>query len=785
MGTIDTMMTAGFAPVSLADVERWFRACVYLGAAQLYLRDNALLREPLRPEHIKPRLLGHWGTQPGLALVAAQVNRQIRNRGAKILLVVGPGHGAPAILASTFLDGSLGEGDDHYARNGDGVVHLVHDFSWPRALASHLTPKVPGMMHEGGELGYSLVHAFGAVFDVPDRVAVCIVGDGEAEAGPLAAAWQSPKFVHPATSGAVLPVLHLNGYKLGGPTLYARMSDGELHAHFSGLGWRVTVVTIDDESSAHDRLARAFDSTMDEIAAIQSRARAGDDTLPEWPMIALRSPKGWTGPGLVENVQIEGTEHAHQIPLERPVDDPVQLAALEAWLRSYMPEELFDASGAPLPATVALAPAAGTRIADEYLRTFPVRPLALPALDAHAVEMQEPGAISFETMHALAAWMRDAVAPNAANANLRFFCPDEFASNRMDAVYEATPRAWMLPRVATDTNLAPDGRVIEILSETCCEGWLEAYVLTGRHGLFVSYEAFVRIAASMASLHGKWLAMAHEIAWRPDVASLNYVLSSHVWRQDQDGYSHQGPGFIGTLLDAKRTTVRIYLACDANVLLVCAQRALESRNKINVIIAGKHPAPQWLTLGQAREQLAQGAMRWTWASDEAPDVVLAAAGDVPTIETLAATMLLREHVPALRIAVVNVVDLLVLDRNAAGALGEAAFAALFPDGIPVIVAFHGYASVVHELLHGRTDTERFHVHGYREEGTTTTPFDMTVLNELSRFHLASDAIRRLGRQDNAATALLHFCNERLEAHVAYIEENGIDLPEIRDWTWQR
>ena len=779
------MTIAGFNSASFVDVERWYRACVYLGAAQLYLRENALLREPLRPEHIKSRLLGHWGTQPGLALVAAQVNRQIRNRNAKILLVVGPGHGAPAILASTFLDGSLGEGDNRYERNGDGVAHLVHDFSWPRGLASHLTPKVPGMMHEGGELGYSLVHAFGAVFDVPDRVAVCIVGDGEAETGPLCAAWQSPKFLHPAASGAVLPVLHLNGYKLGGPALYARMSDDELRAHFGGVGWRVTVLTIEDESSAHDRLAHAFDSAMDEIAAIQRRARAGDDSLPDWPLIALRSRKGWTGPGNVENVQIEGTEHAHQIPLEHPVDDPVQLAALEAWLRSYKPEELFDNSGAPLTSTLALCPAVGTRIADEYLRTFPVRSLTLPALDAHAVDVPAPGAVQSETVRALGAWMRDAVAPNAATANLRFFCPDEFASNRMDAVYEATTRAWMLPRAPTDTNLAPHGRVIEILSETCCEGWLEAYVLTGRHGLFVSYEAFVRIAASMASLHGKWLKMAHEIVWRPDLPSLNYVLSSHVWRQDQDGYSHQGPGFIGTLLDAKRSTVRIYLACDANVLLVCAERALESRNKINVIIAGKHRAPQWLTLSEAREQLAKGALRWEWASDDAPDVVLAAAGDVPTIETLAAAMLLREHVPALRVAVVNLVDLLVLDLTAGGALSEKAFVALFPDGVPVIVAFHGYAGVVHELLHGRTDTERFHVHGYREEGTTTTPFDMLVLNEMSRFHLASDAIRRLGRADNAATALLHFCNERLEAHDRFIWENGVDLPEVRDWIWRR
>ncbi len=771
---------------SLIDVDRWFRASAYLGAAQLYLRDNAVLREPLRPEHIKPRLLGHWGTQPGLALVSAQVNRQIRDRGAKILLVVGPGHGAPAILASTFLDGSLGESDERYARDGDGLAHLVHDFSWPRGLASHLTPKVPGMMHEGGELGYALVHAFGAVFDVPDRVAVCIVGDGEAETGPLAAAWQSPKFLHPAESGAVLPVLHLNGYKLGGPTLYARMSDAELSAHFGGLGWRVTVVGIDDESSAHERLARAFDHAIDEIAVNQARAAGGEEALPVWPLIALRSRKGWTGPGRVEGVQIEGTEHAHQIPLEHPADDPVQLAALETWLRSYKPEELFEPSGRPKPETIALAPRAGTRIADEYLRTFPVRDLTLPALDAHAVEVTAPGATQSEPMRALGAWMRDAVAPNSANANLRFFCPDEFASNRMDAVYEATPRAWMLPRIATDTNLAARGRVIEILSETCCEGWLEGYVLTGRHGLFVSYEAFVRIATSMASLHGKWLKMAHDVAWRPDVPSLNYVLSSHVWRQDQDGYSHQGPGFIGTLLDAKRTTARIYHACDANVLLVCAERALESRNKINVIIAGKHPAPQWLSLAGAREQLDAGAMRWAWASDDGiPDVVLAAAGDVPTIEVLAAAMLLREHVPHLRVAVVSVVDLLVLDRSAPESLGESAFVALFPAGVPVIMGFHGYPSVVHELLHGRTDTERFHVHGYDEEGTTTTPFDMTVLNQMSRFHLASDAIRRLEREDNAATALLNFCNQRLEAHAAYIREHGVDLPEVRDWTWRR
>jgi xylulose-5-phosphate/fructose-6-phosphate phosphoketolase len=721
--------------------------------------------------------------------VYAHLNRLIIERDARVLLVVGPGHGAPAILANLFLEGTLADVYPGLARTEAGVAELVERFSWPGGFASHLTPAVPGMIHEGGELGYSLFHAYGAAFDNPDLLVACVIGDGEAETGAIAAGWHSNKFLNPQTSGAVLPVLHLNGYKLAGPSFLARVPDRELDALIEGYGYRVLRVEGDDPFPVHATLRDALDAAYDEICAIQQRWRSGNDRArPIWPMIVLRTPKGWTAPRELDGKPLAGSFLSHQIPIEDPAHNPEHLRALEAWLRSYRPEQLFDASGAPHADLIATTPQGERRIGASPHGNGGslLQPLDLPALDPYAVAVSAPGASDAEATRAVAPYLRDIMQRNAVAQNVRVMCPDEITSNRLDGLFDVTQRAWLEPQQRGDEHLAVDGRIMEILNEQACEGWLEGYVLTGRHGVFATYEAFVMIAQSMAGLHAKWLKMASEVPWRKPIASLNYLLTSHVWRQDQDGYSHQGPGFVNALLTKKREFMRAYYACDGNTLLAVMETCLTSRNRINVITAGKHPAPQWLDLSAARKHVADGASVWPWAgsnvADGEPDIVIAAAGDVPTIETLAAVTLLRNRVPQLRIRVVNVVDLLRLDPQHPEGFDRDVFATLFTETAPVIFAFHGYPGAVHELLYKRPHPERFHVHGYIEEGTTTTPFDMTVLNGLSRFQLAIAAVRYTCPGDVAAAAVGAW-NACLKVHASYIAARGEDLPEITSWRW--
>ncbi len=776
----------------LNQVQAFWRAANYLAVAQLYLRRNTLLHEPLTPGDIKPRLLGHWGTVPGLTLIYAQLNRLIQDTDANVLLVVGPGHGAPAILASVYLDGTLSEYFPELTRDAAGLDRLVRQFCWPGGMPSHVGPLTPGTINEGGELGYSLAHAFGAAFDNPDLVVACVVGDGEAETGPLAAAWQSNKMLNPATDGAVLPIIHLNGYKLSGPTILGRMSDDELTRLFTGYGYQVRIVSGDDARLVHRAVWSALDWAYSEIRMIQrdARARGVEPSRPAWPLILLRTPKGWTGPKVLDGQPIEGTFHAHQVPILEPATNVEHLQAVESWLRSYAPESLFDASGRPVPMVTAICPGGDKRLGNNpHANGGQVLvPLHLPDYGAYAVAVPEPGRARAEATRELGKYLRDVFRENAVAHNFRLFSPDETTSNRLQAVFDATARPFEWPLVVTDEYLAHDGRVMEILSEHTCQGWLEGYLLTGRHGLFACYEAFTTIVDSMVNQYGKWLKLAREIPWRAPVASLNYLLTSHAWRQDQNGYSHQGPGFINTLLTKKSSVVRIYLPPDANTLLSVVDHCLRSRNYINLIIASKAPSPQWLDLKAAQEHCARGASIWQWASTDdggQPDVVLAAAGDVATEETLAAAWLLRRELPEVRVRVVNVVDLLTLEshHDHPHGLDDEAFAALFTEEAPVIFAFHGYPRVIHELIYHRPKPERFHVRGYIEEGTTTTPFDILVRNQMSRYHLASEALRRVPRlRSNAGRVIDHFA-ERLIAHHAYIQEYDDDLPEVRDWRW--
>jgi len=774
----------------LAQLHAYWRAANYLGAAQLYLKENALLQEPLKPEHIKPRLLGHWGTVPGLNFVYAHLNRLIQDTDANFLLVVGPGHGAPAVLANLYLEGSLGEFYPDMGWSLRGVNRLVRQFSWPGGMPSHVTPQTPGSIHEGGELGYCLSHAFGAAFDNPDLIVACIVGDGEAETGPLAAAWHSNKFLNPATDGAVLPILHLNGYKLSGPTIFGRMSNEELDNLFSGYGYQVRIVEGDDPQPVHRAMWEAMDWAYAEIRNIQEQARSGDfPARPAWPMIILNTPKGWTGPKSVDGVQIEGTFHAHQVPIMDPDTNPEHLRAVEAWLRSYHPEELFDSSGQPAPPVRAITPAGDKRMgktpyADAGKRLVP---LQMPDYTDYEVSVPQPGAVKAEGTRVLGKFLRDVFVENESARDFRLFCPDETTSNRLGHVFEATARPFLWPLVETDEYLSRSGRVMEILSEHTLQGWLEGYLLTGHHGLFVSYEAFIAIVSSMVTQFAKWLKIAHEIPWRGPISSLNYLLTSHAWRQDHNGYSHQGPGFINTLLTKKSSVVRIYLPPDANTLLSVVDHCLRSRNYVNLIIAGKQSMPQWLDMESAQAHCARGASIWHWASndDGEPDVVLAAAGDVPTQEVIAAAWLLRREIPDLRVRVVNVVDLFTLDshRDHPHAMDEDSFVELFTAHTPVIFGFHGYPRVIHELIYRRPNAERFHVRGYIEEGTTSTPFDMVVLNRLSRYHLAIEALRRVPRLRSKAGAIIDKFTERLAAHRVYIHEHGRDMPEIQNWQW--
>ncbi len=776
----------------LGRVDALWRAANYLGAAQIYLKENALLKEKLAPEHLKPRLLGHWGTQPGLSLVYAHLNRLIQDTGASVLLVVGPGHGAPAILANLYIEGSLGEYERELEHGRHGVEKMVRQFSWPYGVPSHLFPGTPGTIHEGGELGYSLTHAFGAALDNPDLLVACVVGDGEAETGPLAAAWHSPKLLDPVGSGAVLPILHLNGYKLSGPTLLARMPDDELLKLFEGYGWAPRLVAGDEPDAVHREMWRTLDDAYSDIRSIQKKARSGGEAgVPRWPMIVLRTPKGWTGPKELEGVPIEGTPRSHQVPITHPWSDDTRMKALESWLLSYRPEELFD-DGVPVEDVKSACPEGDRRMGmnPHAVGGNLLADLEVPDFTRYAVEVPSHGSVDAEGTRELAKLIRDVFRANQEQRNFRFFCPDETTSNRMDPVFEATGRAFLQPQVDTDENLARDGRVMEILSEHTCQGWLEGYLLTGRHGLFACYEAFVPIIDSMLNQYAKWLKQSREIAWRKPLASLNYLLTSHVWRQDHNGYTHQVPSFINNVANKKASVSRVYLPPDANCLLSVADHCLRSRDYVNLIVACKQEIPQWLTMDEAREHCARGVSRWAWAStddDGDPDVVLAAAGDVPNEEALAAAWLLRRELPELRVRMVNVVDLFTLmsHRDHPHGLDEFAFSELFTESKPVIFAFHGYPRLVHELIYHHTNPRRFHVHGYKEEGTTTTPFDMRVKNELSRYHLAIAALSRVDRLRSRGGPVIDRFRQRLEEHRAYIQRYDLDLPEVREWRWDR
>jgi xylulose-5-phosphate/fructose-6-phosphate phosphoketolase len=785
-----TPATSGpLAPEELRLLDAYWRAANYLSVGQIYLLDNPLLREPLRPEHVKPRLLGHFGTTPGLNLLYAHLNRAIRARDLSVLYVTGPGHGGPGLVANTYLEGSYTELYQGITQDEEGMRRLFRQFSFPGGIPSHVAPETPGSIHEGGELGYALSHAFGAAFDNPDLLVACVVGDGEAETGPLATSWHSNKFLDPAGDGAVLPILHLNGWKIANPTVLARIPERELLALFEGYGWSPRIVSGEDPELVHQELAAALDQALDEIASIQAAAREEGTTLrPRWPLLILRTPKGWTGPHEVGGKQVEGTWRSHQVPLTAARGDPEQLRQLEEWLLSYRPEELFDEQGAFVPELKGLAPAGERRMgANPHANGgLVLRELRLPDFRDYAVDVPEPGTRSSEATRTLGRFLRDVVAANLGT--FRIFGPDETASNRLDAVFEATGKTWVAETLPVDETLAPDGRVMEVLSEHQCQGWLEGYLLTGRHGLFNCYEAFIHIVDAMFNQHAKWLKVTRGIPWRRPLASLNYLLSSHVWRQDHNGFSHQDPGFIDHVVNKKAEIIRVYLPPDANCLLSVADHCLRSRHYVNVIVAGKQPTLDYLTMDEAVIHCTRGVGIWDWASTDQggePDVVLACCGDVPTLETLAATAILREHLPDLRVRVVNVVDLMRLQPESEHphGLSDTEFDSLFTTSRPVIFAYHGYPWLIHRLTYRRTNHANLHVRGYKEEGTTTTPFDMVMLNDLDRFHLVIDVIDRVpGLASPAAHLREHMAEERLRAR-AWTREHGEDDPEVSGWTW--
>jgi xylulose-5-phosphate/fructose-6-phosphate phosphoketolase len=770
-------------------LDEYWRAANYLSVGQIYLMDNPLLTEPLRPEHVKPRLLGHWGTTPGLNLIYAHLNRVIKARDLELMYVIGPGHGGPGIVANAYLEGTYSQVYPLIGRDTDGLRRLFRQFSFPGGIPSHVAPETPGSIHEGGELGYALMHAYGAAFDNPDLTVACVIGDGEAETGPLAASWHSNKFLNPRQDGAVLPILHLNGYKIANPTVLARLPEAELIRLLEGYGHRPIIVAGDDPMQVHQALAAAFDDAFDAIAAIQARARGGELVgRPTWPMIVLRTPKGWTGPAVVDGLQVEGTWRAHQVPLAEVRTNPEHLAQLETWMRSYRPEELFDADGALRADLAALAPAREKRMsASPHANGGTLlRDLTLPDFRDYAVEVPRPASHFSEATRVTGTFLRDVIGANPRT--FRIMGPDETASNRLTAVFEATGRAWDGPIIAGDNQLAPDGRVMEVLSEHLCQGWLEGYLLTGRHGLFNCYEAFVHIVDSMLNQHAKWLKTSREIPWRRPIASLNYLLSSHVWRQDHNGFSHQDPGFIDFVINKKANIVRVYLPPDANTLLSTIDHCLRSRDYVNVVVAGKQPSLDYLSMDQAILHCARGLGIWDWASNdgnELPDVVMACAGDIPTLETVAAVAILRDWLPALRIRVVNVVDLMRLqpDTEHPHGLPDSQFDALFTTNQPVIFAYHGYPTLIHRLTYRRTNHHNIHVRGYKEEGTTTTPFDILMMNDLDRYHLVMDVIDHVpGLSDRAAHLRQEMVDARVQAR-AYTREHGEDKPEISNWTW--
>ncbi len=790
MTQMRTVETRPLPANELRRVDAWWRAANYVSVAQIYLLDNPLLRDPLEAEHVKARLLGHWGTTPGLNLVQAHLNRVIAERDLNCIYVFGPGHGGPAALAGSWLDGSYSEVYPTVGCDEAGLTRLCRQFSYPGGVPSHVAPETPGSIHEGGELGYALSHAYGAAFDNPDLVVACVVGDGEAETGPLAAAWHSTAFVDPARDGAVVPILHLNGYKIANPTVLARIGDDRLAALLAGYGHDPLLVEGDNPVEVHQRLAATLDECLDRVAAIQHAARTGGGGhQPAWPMIVLRTPKGWTGPAEVDGVPVEGTWRSHQVPLAEVRTDADHLAMLEDWLRSYRPEELFDTSGAPAEDVTSWLPTGDRRLGANPHANGGTRrrDLELPPVADHAVEVSAPGAATAEATRVLGGWLRDVMAVNEAHANFRVMGPDETASNRLDALLEVTDKAWSARRLAVDEHLGPDGRVMEILSEHTCQGWLEGYLLTGRHGLFNCYEAFIHIVDSMFNQHAKWLKVSRELPWRQPVASLNYLLSSHVWRQDHNGFSHQDPGFIDHVANKTAEVIRVYLPPDANCLVSITRHCLASTDLVNVIVAGKQPQPAWLGMQEAELHCARGIGAWPFASNDygAPDVVLACAGDVPTLETLAAADLLRTHLPDLRVRVVNVVDLMRLQPPSEHPHGlpDAEFDTLFTRDRPVIFAYHGYPWLIHRLTYRRNNHDNLHVRGYKEQGTTTTPFDMVMLNDLDRYHLVMDVVDRVPELGERAAELRQDMVDRRFTARAWTRTHGEDHPDITGWTW--
>ena len=772
----------------LRRIDAYWRAANYLSVGQIYLLDNPLLREGLRPEHVKPRLLGHWGTSPGLNFIYAHMNRAITKWDLDAIFIAGPGHGGPAVLANVYLEGTYSEIYPDVSRDGAGMRKLFRQFSFPGGVPSHVSAEVPGSIHEGGELGYSLAHAYGAALDDPELVVCCVVGDGEAETGALAASWHSNKFLDPVRDGAVLPILHLNGYKIANPTVLARMPERELRALLEGYGHAPILVEGDDPAAMHQLMAAALDRAVVEIRRIKDDARAGHAGRQPWPLIVLRTPKGWTGPKVVDGKPVEGTSRSHQVPIDAARTNDAHRAQLEQWLRSYRPEELFDENGALVAELASLPPAGEQRMSAKARANGGLRlhDLDLPDFRDYAVSVPVPGATAAEPTRILGTFLRDVIARN--QDRFRLFGPDETTSNRLDAVFDVTDRVFGDRILATDEHLAPHGRVMEVLSEHLIEGWLEGYLLTGRHGLFNCYEAFIHIIDSMFNQHAKWLKVTRELPWRRPIASLNYLLSSHVWRQDHNGFSHQDPGFIDHVANKKAEVIRVYLPPDANTLLSVADHCLRSRNYVNVIVAGKQPEPNWLSMDEAVAHCARGAGIWGWAGNEdgaAPDVVLACCGDVPTLETLAAAQLLREHLPDVRVRVVNVVDLMRLqpDTEHPHGLPDRDFDALFTTDRPVIFAYHGYPWLIHRLAYRRTNHSNLHVRGYKEEGTTTTPFDMVMLNDLDRFHLVMDVIDRVPGLLERAGDVRQLMVESRAACRAYTRAHGEDAPEITGWAW--
>ncbi len=776
----------------LRKMNAYWRAANYLSVGQIYLLDNPLLREPLKIEHVKPRLLGHWGTTPGLNFIYVHLNRVIKAYDLDMIYIIGPGHGGPGIVANTYLEGSYSEYYPDITQDAEGMKKLFKQFSFPGGIPSHVAPQIPGSIHEGGELGYSLVHAYGAAFDNPDLIVACVVGDGEAETGPLATSWHSNKFLNPKHDGAVLPILHLNGYKIANPTVLARMSDEELESLFVGYGYKPYFVEgsypVED---IHQLMAGTLDKIISEIKAIQRDARInGYVQRPQWPMIILRTPKGWTGPKDVDGKKTEDYWRSHQVPFSDVTKKPEHLQLLADWLKSYQPEELFDENGRLIPELAELPPKGTRRMSDNPHANGGIltRDLKLPDFRKYAIEIPKPGTITSEATRITGQFLRDVMKQNLETKNFRIMGPDETASNRLDAVFEATDRVWMANILPEDDHISQDGRVMEVLSEHMCQGWLEGYTLTGRHGFFSCYEAFIHIIDSMFNQHAKWLETTNRIPWRRPIPSLNYLLTSHVWRQDHNGFSHQDPGFIDHVINKKPEAIRVYLPPDANTLLSVTDHCLRSRNYINVIIAGKQPALQYLDMDAAVKHCTAGLGIWEWASNDRgnePDVVMACAGDIPTLETLAAVDILRQHLPELKVRVVNVVDLMTLQppKEHPHGLSDPDFDAIFTKDKPIIFAFHGYPWLIHRLTYRRTNHKNLHVRGYKEEGTTTTPFDMVVMNDLDRFHLVGDVIDRVPKVGYAAGYVKQFIRDKLIEHLQYITKYGDDLPDVRDWKW--